>query len=97
MCRARTGQTFPLGHLSCLHGGCSWSGPDPKGGGQGGLYRPQNGCTEQWVLWAPEAPEILFYAYGRGKFFCLTLCVYTQNTQNFVENPKMDEKHKKGF
>ena len=25
----------------------------PQRGG-GGLYRPQNGCTEQWVLWAPE-------------------------------------------
>ena len=62
-------------------------GPSP-------LYRPQNGCTEQWVLCAPE---ILFLAYGRGKFFCLTLCVFTQNTQNFVENSKMDEKHKKGF
>ena len=23
-------------------------------------------------------PEILFWAYGRGKFFCLTQCVYTQ-------------------
>ena len=60
-------------------------------------YRPQNGCTEQWVLWAPAALEILFQAYGRGKFFCLTVCVYTQSTQNFVENSKMDEKHKKGF
>ena len=24
------------------------------------LYTPQNGCTEQWVLWVPKAPEILF-------------------------------------
>ena len=32
----------------------------------------------------------------QGKIF-LTLCVYTQNTQNFVENLKMDEKHKNGF
>ena len=49
--------------LCCSHGGCSWLGPTPKGGGGGGvipLNRPQNGCTEQWVLWAPEAPEILF-------------------------------------
>ena len=66
----------------------------PDGMSHRGLYRPQNGCTGQWLLWAPE---ILFYAYGRGKFFCLNLCVYTQNTQNFVENSKMDEKHKKGF
>ena len=37
-------------------GACSWSGPDPKGGGGGPppLYRPQNGCTEQRVLWAPD-------------------------------------------
>ena len=37
--------------------------PTPKGGGPlppPPFYRPQNGCTEQWVLWAPEAPEILF-------------------------------------
>ena len=26
-----------------------------RGGG-----RPQNGCTEQWVLWVPEVPEIFF-------------------------------------
>ena len=31
--------------------------PQRGGGGGGGgrpLYRPQNGCMEQWVLWAPE-------------------------------------------
>ena len=27
--------------------------PTPRGGG-GGLYGPQNGSTEQWVLWVPE-------------------------------------------
>ena len=37
-----------------------------------------------------------FRQTARG-FFCLPRCVYTQNTQNFVENSKMDEKHKKGF
>ena len=26
----------------------------PQGGGAPPLYRPQNGCTEPWVLWAPE-------------------------------------------
>ena len=40
------------------HGGCSWPGPDPKEGG--GVYGPQNCCTEQCALSAPEAPEILF-------------------------------------
>ena len=34
--------------------------PQRGGGGYPPLYRPQNGCTEQWVLWVPEAPEILF-------------------------------------
>ena len=44
-------------------------------------------CEEQWVLlWALEAPEIFFLAGGKGKFFCLTPCVYTPNTQNFVAN-----------
>ena len=29
--------------------------PTPKGGGAPPPFdRPQNGCTEQWVLWAPE-------------------------------------------
>ena len=72
--------------------------PTPKGGGSPAppLQIPK------WLYGtmgfvAPEAPEILFLAYGRGKFLCLTLCVYTQNTQNFVDNSKMDEKHKKGF
>ena len=39
------------------------------------------------------------FVLGRrqGEIFFLTLCVYTQNTQNFVENSKMDETHKKGF
>ena len=40
------------------HGGCSSSRPNPKAPPP--LDRPQNGCTEQWVLWAPEVPEILF-------------------------------------
>ena len=39
------------------------------------LYQSQNGSTEQWVLRVPEAPKILFQAYGRGKIFCFTLCV----------------------
>ena len=51
-------------------GGC-WLGPDPKGEG-GGVCGPQNGCMGQWILWAPEAPEILFKAYGWGNFFVLT-------------------------
>ena len=51
-----------------MHGGRSRPGPDPRVVRGGGLYRPQNGCTDQWVLWAPE---ILFYAYGRGKCFVL--------------------------
>ena len=43
------------------HGGRSWLGPDPKGGGGGPpLYGPQNCRTEQCALSAPEAPEMLF-------------------------------------
>ena len=39
-----------LGSTACL------TGHDPKGGWGGGrpLYGPQNGSTEQWVLWASE-------------------------------------------
>ena len=66
----------------------------PHGGGvHPPLYKPQNGCTEQWVLWAPGHTA---GAYGRGKVFCSTLCVCAQNTRNFVEHSKMAEKHKKG-
>ena len=65
-----------------------------RGGGPPPLYGPQNCRTEQCAL---SALEILFQAYGRGNFSCSTLCVYTQNTQNFVENSKMAEKHKKGY
>ena len=40
-------------------GGCR-PGPDPKGApAPPPLYRPQNGCMGQWILWAPEALEIL--------------------------------------
>ena len=65
-------------------------GTRPQRGGGGGLYGPQNIRTEQCALSAPEA-------YGRGNFFCSTLCVSTLNTQNFVENSKMAKKHKKGY
>ena len=60
-----------------------------------GIVLQSVSCEEQSVLWAPEVPDIFFSADGRGKLFCLTLCVYTQNIQIFVENSKMDEKHKK--
>ena len=30
-------------------------------------------------------------------FYCSTLWIYAQNPQNFVENSKMGEKHKKRF
>ena len=42
-----------------------------------------------------EGAENLFTPFLRG--FCFTRCVYTQNTQNFVENSKMFEKHRKFF
>ena len=41
-------------------GGAPGQDPTPCRGGGGGIYRPQNGCTEHWVLCAPEAPDILF-------------------------------------
>ena len=45
---------------------------------------------------APKAPK-LFCLVSWGVLFFFTLCVYTQNTQNFVENSKMGEKHTKKF
>ena len=44
---------------------------------------------------APMAPKFFFSAFPEGVFF--SPCVYTQNTQNFVENSKMFEKHRKVF
>ena len=51
--------SFIVDHMtvSCQHE-VTGAGPGqvltPRDGAGGGLYRPQNGCTEQWVLWAPE-------------------------------------------
>ena len=45
---------------------------------------------------APKAPKLFFLPFLRGYFF-FTLCVHTQNTQSFVENSKMFEKHRKLF
>ena len=36
-------------------------------------------------------------AYGRGEFFCLTLCVYTQNTQILWRIQKWMKNTKKDF
>ena len=43
-----------------------------------------------------KGAENFFFALPEGVFF-FTRCVYTQNTQNFVENSKMFEKHRKIF
>ena len=65
--------------------------PTPKGGG--GLRTPKLSHGTMCLVGAG------YFVLGirREKFFCSTLCVCTQNTQNFVENSKMAEKHKKGF
>ena len=44
---------------------------------------------------APKAPKFFFWP-PEGVFF-FTLCVYTQNTQTFVEKSKMGEKYIKKF
>ena len=46
---------------------------------------------------APKAPNFFFFCPAEGVFFFLTLCVYTQNAQNFVESSKMFEKHRKNL
>ena len=45
-------------------------GQDPIPRGRGGVCRPQNGCMGHWILWAPEAPEILFSGM-QGEIFVL--------------------------
>ena len=42
---------------------------------------------------APKAPNF-FFTLPEGVYF-FTLCFYTQNIQNFVDNSKMFEKHRK--
>ena len=94
-CSAVTWETSFRGKRCTSRGRCR-PGPTPKGeGGGGGLHGPQNGCVGQWILWALDAQEILFWAYGRGSTFVFTTCGYTQNAENFVQNSKMGEKHKK--
>ena len=96
----------PLAGVTSLEIQCTGAAPgqDPTLG-EGWYLPPPLLQTLRWLygtmgfvgaVLSPEAPEILLKAYGRGKFFCLTLCLYTQNTQNFVETSKTDEKHKKG-
>ena len=41
--------------------------------------------------------EFFFFALREGAFFVFTLCVCTQNIQNFVEEPKMFETHREIF
>ena len=44
-----------VGVFACSARGVLLVRTQPQGGGgYPPLYRPQNGCTEQWVLWAPE-------------------------------------------
>ena len=67
-----------------------------RGRGGGSTYPkmviPNNGfCGRQ------TRRRFCFRHTAGGKFFCSTVCVYTQNTQNIVENSKMAEKHKKDF
>ena len=52
---------FVGSHSLCIMGVAAGQGrPQRGGGGRLPLYGPHNGCMEQWVLWAPQAPEILF-------------------------------------
>ena len=45
-----------------------------------------------------EGAENFLWPFLRGYFFFFTLCVYTQNTQNFVEKSKtFEKKHRKFF
>ena len=44
---------------------------------------------------APKAQTFFLCPPEGVSFFFFTLCVYTQNAQNFVENSKMGEKHRK--
>ena len=80
------------------HGGRSWSGPDPKGGGETPppLRTPKLSHGTMCFVGAGGAADFVL-GIRQGFFFCSTLCVSAQNTQNFVENSKMAEKHKKGY
>ena len=76
-------------------------GTQPQGG-RGGVTPHPPLQTPKWLygtmgfVGARAATDFVL-GIRQGEFFCLTLYVYTQNTENFVENSKMDENHKKGF
>ena len=61
-------------------------GTRPKGGGGGGALRtPKLSQRTMCFIGARGAADFVL-GIPRGNFSCATLCVYTQNTQNFVEN-----------
>ena len=78
--------------LFLVHGGRSWWGSNPKGGGGGAPQTPKLSHGTMCFVGARGAGDFLL-GIRQGDFFCSTLCVSTQNTQNFVENSKMAKKH----
>ena len=78
----------------------TWGAPgqDLTLGGWGGSTDPKMVVQNNGFCGRCRRRKFCFRHTGnREKIFGLTLCVCTQNTQNFEENSKMDEKHKKGF
>ena len=83
--------------VHCITGADPGQDPTPKGGG--GTPPPSTDpkmVVQKNGFCAGGARDFVLGIW-QGKFFCSTLCVCTQNTQNFVENSKMAEKHKTGF
>ena len=73
------------------HGGRSWSGPDPKGGG--GVQTPKWLYRTMGFMGATGA-GVFVLGIRQGEIFLFNpMCLYS----NFVENSKMAEKHEKGF
>ena len=66
-------------------------------GGGGGLRIPKWFYGTIGFVGARGVGDFVLGILQGEFFFGFTLCVYTQNSQNFVEHSKMGEKHKKSL
>ena len=73
------------------HGGRSWLGPDPKGGGGDPFSTNPKIVARNNVL----RRRRFGFRHTAGGIFSSTLCVCTQSTQNFVDNSKRLKSTKK--
>ena len=91
----------PIDQGTCVHFVVTGADPvrdlNPKGGDPPPSMDPKIVARNNVFCRRRRRRRLCFRHTAGRNFFCSTLCVYTQNTQNFVENSKLAEKHKKGY